>query len=274
MIGVWWGRRTAHATSRLRYCARGLMRWSYGLPFSSPGWLDREVRLEILHRQRPRESLLASLGRRCLARVRLLLGQVTQPLGALAVTLLANVALILSLGWLVPRMPLGAVHWDEYMSDLWQVHAAILGVTLVVVVLLVEKGAKDALSDDVFEYIIADSNIVPVVVFGLTQVGVSSLIRLAVDQSVMVTQQAQAACLASLVMFMLYLVLTAGLYRRTLKYLAPAFFHRAVVALLSERSSMAAHGAYAHMLGQRHLSGFCRDHRIYMKPGSATAGAT
>ncbi len=189
MIGVWWGRRTAHATSRLRYCARGLMRWSYGLPFSSPGWLDREVRLEILHRQRPRESLLASLGRRCLARVRLLLGQVTQPLGALAVTLLANVALILSLGWLVPRMPLGQF-WDEYMSDLAG-HAAILGVTLYRCLACRERARR--FRDDVFEYIIAEM-LVPVVVFGLTQVGVSSLIRLAVDQSVMVTQQAQAAC--------------------------------------------------------------------------------
>jgi hypothetical protein len=152
--------------------------------------------------------------------------------------------------------------WQNFVSDLWQVEASILGLALTVVVLLMQGKVSDSLSDALFQYYIEDSAIIPIVIIGLTQIATAGAAKFLMVQYSWSCPYVRAAFFGAITGFVIVIYLTGTLYQKTLKYLGPSFRLHALRVLLKEGSNSAIVDAAKRITSRQLLEQFCDEHNL------------
>lgn len=122
-----------------------------------------------------------------------------------------------------------------FLNTLWQVHAGILGVTFVVVVLLIQSVSQKWEEENLFRVYVQYSSIIPIAFLGLSLVLVLGALILLVSIYKDVPPLLSGVVLASLLLFGLFVFLTAWLYWKTVQFLRPGHV-RSVRQSVAERA--------------------------------------
>lgn len=186
----------------------------------------------------------------------------------LTASLFLNVVLSATLWCLVRHLGLDhlAERLGDFVSDLWQVQASILGLTLVVVVLLIQTQSDRSNSDDLFRYFVAKSHIVPIVVYGLVQICWVGGVRLATSHSLGLPSVLHSAILVSGLSFLAFAFLNVFIYWRTLQFISPGYNRTARMDLLDRSIDRAVLAAAEEAMGNAILRKVCADLALYCSP--------
>jgi len=228
-------------------------------------WLSKEARKEL--RKMGCGARRDSAPSRAM-RLRKLLTRSPGVLATVCATLALNALFAAKIWFLLERLGWRDQAWrlEGFLSDLWQVQASILGLTLVLIVLLVQTRASDSGSDALFRFYIQESLVVPIVVYGLVQLVWAGVTRFLLQSSRCVEVLFDAATMASGLSFVFFVVLNIRLYGTTLAFVSPGYARSARVALLGWSVQEAVTAAAEQAVGRAIMRKHCSDLALLWSP--------
>jgi len=194
------------------------------------------------HVQAARHKALAWCSRFGQERILPSCGKAQVPL-AVAAVIVAHVVLAWVLRRASPTLVGCNGDWLDYVSSLWQVEAGVLGITLVVIVMILERHTGTYLTKDLYRYYLRDSRMVPILVGALAQVGCTGFTTYSMHR---VDWRGAWVCglfVANCVMFLVFLLANLWLYQKSITYMDPESRSRVREAVLKQamQKSVAEH---------------------------------
>lgn len=156
--------------------------------------------------------------------------------------------------------------WSGFLSDLWQVQASILSITFIVIVLLVQARVVNLGREDLVGLYIRKSYVIPSAVAGLALTGTIGAAQLLIKQADPPGAWENALALSSVVIFALFLWVTAGLHWTTLQFLRPSWIRRQRFQFLERVLLEAVRREIGMALGRVTLQRVCRDLELLYAP--------
>ena len=170
------------------------------------------------------------------------------------------------MSWLSLFMGWNPDIWSGLLSDLWQVHAGIIGITFVVIVLLVEALGSKLGREALFRLYIRESCILPIASAGLTLVGTIGLVRLLTSQLNPTPLWLEASALSSIMIFGLFLLATAWLYWKTVDSLRPSQIRQARIRVAEQAVAKTVKQEIRQRLGHNILHRISQELELYYVP--------
>jgi hypothetical protein len=190
------------------------------------------------------------------------------PFAVLAIVVIIYALLLFVRVLIGPMMAWHADTWSSFLSDLWQVHASIIGVTFVVIVLLVEALGGKLGREHLFRLYIRESYIIPIALAGLIIAGSIGVVRFSIGQFDLIPWWLEALALSSLAIFVLFLVATAFLYWKTVEFLRPSWIRRARIRLAEQAVVRAVRWEIRQRLSHKILDDVCREQELCYVPNA------
>ena len=160
---------------------------------------------------------------------------------------------------------IGGTEWledlqlESFLGLMWQVHAAIIGIAVVVVVLLVQSVREEYPQEAIFRLYLRRSSMLAIVFFGLATLLSTGLTYFLISSRWITATQSNPLSFFNALLFCANVLFTGALYARTVRFLAPAFRRRAIVETVKEDVRRMVEGEVSSRLATAILREKCKE---------------